>query len=176
MSLDVLSKLSCKVTLSDNMRMWAKALYPSKTPYRHVRKMTVRSDCIDVTANLKLYHLCYKTNFAKSHAPQSYLGILCWILSEHSVQVCTRKKKLRCIFYLFTFLENTCFVYNSLGNGPVEGAITSILKHEKAYFSKTRLHFFLIFVENVPLLPLNLIKLIPSGPKYKKSAFPMWLY
>ena len=39
------------------------------------------------------------------------------------------KKKIKAHFYLFTFLENTCFVCNSMGNQPVEGAVTSILKH-----------------------------------------------
>ena len=42
-------------------------------------------------------------------------------------------------------------------NGPVEGAITSILKHVKVYRSKTHLNLFvcfflLIFAENVMLL------------------------
>ena len=32
-------------------------------------------------------------------------------------------------FYLFVFLENTYYVRNSMGNEPVEGAITSFLKH-----------------------------------------------
>ena len=41
---------------------------------------------------------------------------------------CKYEKKKKDHF-LFTFiLENTCFVYNSMGNGPIEGAITSILK------------------------------------------------
>ena len=40
-----------------------------------------------------------------------------------------KKKKLRCIFYLLAFLENTCFVCASMGNGPVEGAITCTVKH-----------------------------------------------
>ena len=41
------------------------------------------------------------------------------------------------------------------------------------------LNFFLIFAENVTVLSLNNIKLIPfeaSTSKYKKSAFTMWLY
>ena len=44
--------------------------------------------------------------------------------------LCKYEKKIKVhFFYLFVFLENTCFVCNSVGNGPVEGAITSILKH-----------------------------------------------
>ena len=67
------------------------------------------------------------------------------------------RKKLRCIFYLFAFLENTCFVCNSMGDRPAEGAITSILKHSKVYYAKTHLNFVLIFAENVMLLPRNII-------------------
>ena len=66
-----------------------------------------------------------------------------------------------------------------MGNGPIEGTITSILKHYNVYYSKTHLNFFLIFGENVTLLPRNIIKLIPSGAstsKYKKSAFSVRLY
>ena len=43
-----------------------------------------------------------------------------------------KKIKVRFIIFiidLFTFLTSTCFVWNSMGNGTVEGAITSILKH-----------------------------------------------
>ena len=49
--------------------------------------------------------------------------------------LCKYEKKLRCIFfiiiiiYLFAFLENKCFVCNSMGNWSIEGAITSVLKH-----------------------------------------------
>ena len=74
------------------------------------------------------------------------------------------KKKIRCIFYLLAFLENTCFVCISMGNGPVEGAITCTVKHKKVYYSKMHPNFFLIFAENVRLLFLNnIIKLIPLG-------------
>ena len=63
-----------------------------------------------------------------------------------------RKKKLRCIFYLLAFLENTCFVCISMGNGPVEGAITCNVKHKRFITQKRTLFFFLIFAENVRLL------------------------
>ena len=33
-------------------------------------------------------------------------------------------------------------MYNLMENGPVQGAITSILKHWKVYYSKTYLIFF----------------------------------
>ena len=76
------------------------------------------------------------------------------------------RKKLRCIFYLLAFLENTCFVCISMGNGPVEGAITCTVKHKKVYFSKTHPNLFSdFFAENVRLLFLNIIKLIPLGPQ-----------
>ena len=67
---------------------------------------------------------------------------------------------------------------NSMGNEPVEVAIISFLKHEKVYYQRSTL-FFLIFAENIVLLSLNIIKLIPLGAptwNYKKSAFSMWLY
>ena len=51
------------------------------------------------------------------------------------------RKKLRCIFYLLAFLENTCFVCISMGNWPVEGAKTCTVKHKKSY-SKTHRNFF----------------------------------
>ena len=66
-----------------------------------------------------------------------------------------------------------------MGNGPVEDAITCTVKHKKDHNSKTHpifLFFLLIFAENVRLLFLNIIKLIPlvaSTSKNKKSAFPM---
>ena len=44
--------------------------------------------------------------------------------------LCKYENKIEvCIFYLFAFLENTYFVYSSVGNGPTEDVITSILKH-----------------------------------------------
>ena len=71
------------------------------------------------------------------------------------------------------WIENTCFVCNSMGNGPVEGAITSILKNLKVYYSKTHLNFFLIFAENVWLLSQNMIKLIPLGPQSQSIKSPL---
>ena len=46
----------------------------------------------------------------KVEAPKVTLGILFWILNEHSVQ--EKKNKVP---FLFMFLENTCFVCNSRG-------------------------------------------------------------
>ena len=71
------------------------------------------------------------------------------------------------------FLENTCFVYISTGNGPVEGAITCTVKHKKVYYSKMHPIFFLIFAENVRLLFLNIIKLIPWGPQPQSIKSPL---
>ena len=39
--------------------------------------------------------------------------------------------KNRWVFYLFAILEKYMFCVHSMGNGPVEGAITSILKQLK---------------------------------------------
>ena len=63
----------------------------------------------------KSYHLCYRTDFlfVKSGGPKVTSGILLWILNEHSVQVWD-KIKVHFFFYLFAFLENTCFVCNSM--------------------------------------------------------------
>ena len=116
--------------------------------------------------------------FAKSWGPQSYFRYT--ILNTKWTFCASMRTKLRCVFYLFVFLlENTSFVCISMGNGPVGGTITTILKHQKVYHSKTHLNFFLIFAENVTLLFLNIIKLIPLGAstsKYKKSTFSIWLY
>ena len=50
--------------------------------------------------------------------------------SEYSMNtLCKYEEKSRWVFYLFALLENTCFLCNSMGNGPVDGATTSILKH-----------------------------------------------
>ena len=46
-------------------------------------------------------------------------------------------------------------------NGPVESAITSILKHKKVYYSKMHARIFLIWAENVKLPSQNMIKLTP---------------
>ena len=126
-------------------------------------------------------HLCYKTDFlfAKSRGPQSYFR---YTILNRQWKFCANmwKKKLRCIFYLLAFLENTCFVCISMGNGPFEDAITCTVKHKKVYYSKTHpifLFFFLIFAENVRLLFLNITKLIPLGAstsKNEKSTIPMW--
>ena len=60
-------------------------------------------------------------------------------------------------FYLSEFSENTTFIYNSIENEPVEGAMTSNLKHKKGYYSQTHNRIFLIFAVNVKLLSLNMI-------------------
>ena len=60
-----------------------------------------------------------------------------------------------------------------MGNGPIEGAINSILQHEKDYSKMHRL-FNLIFAQNVMLLSLNIITLIPlrsSTSDHKKVRF-----
>ena len=46
---------------------------------------------------------------------------------------------------LWAFLENTCFMYISMENGPVEGAITCTVKHKKVYYSKMHPNFFFFF-------------------------------
>ena len=84
----------------------------------------------------------------KVETPKVTLGILFWILNEHCVQI-WRGKKLRCIFYLLAFLENTCFVCISMGNGPVGGAITCTLKHKKVYYSKMHPNFFFWFLQKM---------------------------
>ena len=80
-------------------------------------------------------------------APKVTLGILFWIVYKNSVQICG--KKLRCIFYLLAFLENTCFVCISMGNGPVEGAITCNVKHKRFITQKRTLLFFFWFLQKM---------------------------
>ena len=44
--------------------------------------------------------------------------------------LCKYEKKIKVFFlFIYVFFENTCFVCNYMGNEPVEGTITSILKH-----------------------------------------------
>ena len=47
-----------------------------------------------------------------------------------------------------------------MGNGSVEGAITSFFEALNDLLLKTHLIFLLIFAENVKLLSLNIIKMI----------------
>ena len=134
------------------------------------------------------FHLCSKTDFlfAEVENPKVILGILFWVLNEHNVQAWENKSRWFFFFFcsiLFAFLENSCFVCISMGNGPVEGAITSILKHWHVNFSHTQfcfvLFFFLMFAKNVTPLSWNIINLIPlwsSTSKYEKSTFSKWLY
>ena len=87
--------------------------------------------------------------------------------------LCKYVKKIKVHFLiLWAFLENTCLMYISMRNGPVEGAITCAVKHKKVYCSKTHPIFFLIFAENVRLLFLNIIKLIPWGPQLQSIKCP----
>ena len=111
--------------------------------------------------------------FAKSWGPQSYFRYT--ILNVKWTFCASMRNILRCVFvficYLFAFLENMCFVCNSMGNGSVEGAITS-----KMFITqKCTLISFMIFAENVTLMSRNIIKLIPleaSSSKYKSPLSP----
>ena len=79
-----------------------------------------------------ILHVCYKTDFsfAKGWGPQSYFRYTIlntpWTLQVWGEKK-KKKKKNKVHFYLFAFLENACFVCNSMGNGPIDGALTSIL-------------------------------------------------
>ena len=105
-------------------------------------------------------------------SPQSYLRHT--ILSTQWTLCTSVRKKMKVHFLFIHILENTCFVHNSMGNGPVEGAVFSFLKHEKGYYSKTHPKIFLIFAESVALLPKDIINLIPLGPQTQsiKVHFP----
>ena len=56
--------------------------------------------------------------------------------------LCKYEKKIKVLFflflfiYLFVFLEYTRFVCNSVGNAPVVGAVSSILKHQKRFITQ----------------------------------------
>ena len=57
--------------------------------------------------------------------------------------LCKNEKKIKVRFFLFIcVLKDTCFVCNSMGNGPVEGAVTSILKQ----WSIIQKHTFILFL------------------------------
>ena len=50
--------------------------------------------------------------------------------SDYLVNIsCKYESKIIGAFSLIRILKNACFVCYPMGNGPVEGAITSILKH-----------------------------------------------
>ena len=50
--------------------------------------------------------------------------------------LCKYEQKLRGFFNSFAFLEKTCFVCNSMGKGPVEGAINLYFKAFKGLLLK----------------------------------------
>ena len=87
--------------------------------------------------------------------PKVTLGILLWILNEHSVQVWgPGEGEIRCIFDLLVFLENTCFVCNSMGYLPAEGH----WGHHNLYLKalKGLLLEHTAFYKNVTLLSRNM--------------------
>ena len=90
------------------------------------------------------------------------------------------RKKLRCIFDLFAFLENTCFVCKGCATLWEKVRYNFYFEALKGLLLKNAPYFFsLIFLENVSPLSRNMIKFIPLGAstsKYKMSAFSMWLY
>ena len=91
--------------------------------------------------------------------------------------LCKYENKIKVRFFLFRFLVNTCFMCN-YGKCARLGCYNLYFEALKSLLLKTAPYFFPIFAENIMLLSLN-IKLIPLGAsisKYKKSAFPMWLY
>ena len=108
-----------------------------------------------------LAHPCYKTDFlfAKSETP-SYLRYT--ILTTQWTFCVNMKDKLRCIFNFLAFLQNTCFVHNSMGNGPVD-ALKGLLRTQKRI-----LILFWFFAENLTLLSCNITKLIPFGASNSK--------
>ena len=130
-----LTSVSCQASFSSDLIACKSHLTNSKMKVSHDLDQNNAKFCI-------LNTLVIKQTFylQKVEAPKVTLGILFWILNKHSVQV-PRKKNSGAIFYLFAFLENTCFVCNSMGYGSVEGAITSIMWH----FTQKRILFFLFF-------------------------------
>ena len=76
------------------------------------------------------------------------------------------------VIYIF---RNCMFVCNSMGNGPVEGAIASILKHLKGYYSKTQLNF-LLFLQKMshyyPRTKSSWSHWGPSTSMYKSPLSP----
>ena len=118
----------------------------------------------------------YKTDFfiCKNLMPSKLL-LVCY--SEYSVNsMCKYKRKIK-VHFLFICMFRKYMFCNSIANGALEGAITSIWKDLKD--SKTPLIFSMIFAENFTLQSRNIIRPIPleaSNSKYKKSAFSMWFY
>lgn len=101
--------------------------------------------------------------FAKSRGLQTNLSHT--IYSEYSLNIlCKFAKNIKVLFFFISFLENTCFVCNSRKTGPIEGALTSILKLSKVIPRQCNL-FFSDFCKNknVTLLSWNLNKLIKIG-------------
>ena len=116
--------------------------------------------------------------FQKVEAPKVTLGILFWILNEHSVQVSEKKNKVGfwfiCIFKKYMFCVQLYGKWVRWGryNLYFEAIKGSLLKKERT------LIFFPDFCRKCHA-PLPEHKLIPLGPQphsIKKSAFSMWLY
>ena len=90
-----------------------------------------------------IFALIFTFYLQNSRSPK----LLSLYFSDYSIKIlCKFERKIKVhFFFLLAFLQNTCFVCNSVGSGSIEGAITSIFKHLKGHYS--RIIFFLIFAE-----------------------------
>ena len=106
----------------------------------------------------------------KIESPQVTLGLVFWLLSKHLYRY---EKKLRCIFRLFSFFENTCFVCMFMGNGPVnprppKGVVVATpLDFSKPLFLQPKVAKWLYVIYTNPIMDLftkmNRIFGVPYG-------------
>ena len=81
--------------------------------------------------------------------------------------LCKYEPKKLLHFLFICIFRKSCFVCKSMGNGPVEGTITSILKRWKHYYFYYYYfyYFFIPFSQKMSCYyPWTKIKLIPLGP------------
>ena len=84
------------------------------------------------------------------------------------------------VHFLFIYVyRKSCFVCNSMGNGPIEGTFLYFEELKGLLFKNALIFFFffnLIFAKKSHATIPDIIKLIPLGAstsKYKKSAFSL---
>ena len=90
------------------------------------------------------FHPCYKTDFlyVKGRGPKSYFRYT--ILDTKWAFCPSMRKKIR-VSLLLVFLENTCFVCNSMGNGSIKGVTTSIWSIKRFISQKRTLFCFCLY-------------------------------
>ena len=110
---------------------------------------------LSVCGDLHVGHPCYKMDFLFAKI-SGHPKVLSLYYSDYTVNLLCkyqRKSKVCFFIYLHFYKIPVLCVNLCMENGPIEGAMTSILKHWKGYCSKTQLNFCLILAENLRYYP-----------------------